>query len=147
LRQPGVTIVARKFHDSPSSAAQPLTPTVSVAEADLKRLTYRALMLRGMACSPVESQSFSENRRDVPTSIPCETSHQILRDLICGRINDTAAFEAAVDRSLQQLALSQVVTTLPKARSFCNHLLPCFLLGLILLNPGRVHRTPNYQPR
>ena len=84
-------------------------PTVSPpADADLKRLTYRALMLRGMACRQVECQTPSENQRDGARAMPCEASRQTLRDVISGRISDAVAFEAAIDRSLQQLALSQV---------------------------------------
>lgn len=123
-------------------------PTVSPpADADLKRLTYRALMLRGMACGQVESQPPSENQRDGARAMPCETSRQILRDVISGRISDAVAFEAAVDRSLQQLALSQVATTshLPEANDMCllRCLLPCFHLAS---TPGRICRTPNQQP-
>ena len=85
-------------------------PTVSPpADADLKRLTYRALMLRGMACRQVESQTPSENQRDGVRAMPCEASRQTLLDVISGRISDAVAFEAAIDLSLQQLALSQVI--------------------------------------
>jgi hypothetical protein len=104
----------------PSSAQMPPQAVSPPADADLKRLTYRALMLRGMACRQVESKPPSENQRDGPRAMPCETSRQMLRDVMSGRISDAVAFEAAVDRSLQQLALSQVVTTSHNAIARCQ---------------------------
>ena len=77
-------------------------------------------MLRGMACRQVEAKPPSENQRDGPRAMPCETSRQMLRDVMSGRISDAVAFEAAVDRSLQQLALSEVVTTSHNAIARCQ---------------------------
>jgi hypothetical protein len=154
-RPTGVSVATQILDNAlpfPSSAQKPPPAVSPPADADLKRLTYRALMLRGMACHQVESKPPSENQRDSPRATPCDTSRQMLRDVMSGRISDAVAFEAAVDRSLQQLALSQVVTTphCPIPMTFgpfaaCSLVFTCVTWPQPS-TPGRICRTPHQQP-
>lgn len=102
-------------------------------------------MLRGMACGhQVESPPPSENQREGARAVSCETSRQILRDVISRRISDAVAFGAAVDRPLQQLALSQVTSQSVRYFAFTRsqlHDVPIALL-VALFSLG-LHSRPN----
>lgn len=69
---------------------------------------YRALMLRGMACRPVESKLFSEFERSVSLPENCEKARETLRALISGSAIAPDHVYKAIDQPLQNLALAQV---------------------------------------
>ncbi len=119
----GVSLATHIFDNSFSTARSSVSPKMqpqassnhtkpSPDPADLKRLTYRTLMLRGMACRPVDvnaSLPFHQSNM-AQASISCEKAREIVGNLVSGSAIGSADFSCALDRGLQHLALHQVTS-------------------------------------
>ena len=112
----GVSVSAQIF-DNPfpsthsssfSQSTQPAASSKPSHSIDLKQLTYRALMLKGMACRPMELQPFLPSQQATAMPITCDEAREIVRSVVSGSIIDYDDVNTSVNSALQHLALAQV---------------------------------------
>jgi hypothetical protein len=130
LHESGVTLATHIFNNSThqkfsrfaSTASESKTPSASsprevLGEDEVKRLLYRALMLKGMACLP------PSNQRNQSNVITCEKAREMVLEAASGNIQNPPEFASMMDRSLQIMAYEQV----------CCALISCLLHSFDLL--------------
>jgi hypothetical protein len=116
----GVSLATHIFDNSFSSARSSISHKMqpqasskpSPDQTDLKRLTYRTLMLKGMSCRPVDVNAFLPFQQSnmAQSSISCEKAREFVANLAAGSEIASADFSSALDRGLQHLALHQVTS-------------------------------------
>lgn len=75
---------------------------------------YRALMLRGMACSSPDLQSAPAPQHDASLPLPCDEARKFANVIFCGS-EISSDVQAALARDLQKFALAQVSSQAPVA--------------------------------
>jgi hypothetical protein len=77
------------------------------SDVDIKRLMYRALMLRGMACSALELQSGTLPQQAAFSPLPCEKAREFAQNVF-SRSAVGSDVQSTLDQDLQNFARAQV---------------------------------------